>query len=357
MGRNTERLGYLDAIRGLAALIVVTSHLAFADDALNFIDTTGIKLLRASGFAVVLFFVLSGFVLFRQIEHDRPTYPAFVVRRIFRLFPPCIAAVSASYAIYLVWSPTPVAHLTQWFNGTTWPAGITLAQYLAHLPLTGEDALLRPIWSLVYEWRVSLIFPIVAAAFVAAPRLVPAVTLAAAVALAKTSAWQSAEFAWCLYTAFYGSFFLAGMVIARYQAEIADFLGRQRYLRYAIFALVFYWTDLRSQQSGLIGVFYAGIAAALFIIAAVADPPLQKALEIRPLAFLGRISYSLYLWHVIVIGVLFRALDGWPPLVVGASCMVCSVALAAAMYRLTELPFIRIGRRLTKVGEQRPSYA
>ncbi|MGF6431501.1 acyltransferase family protein [Bradyrhizobium elkanii] len=351
-----KRLVYLDSIRGLAALIVVTSHLAFADHSLDFIDTTGIKLLRASGFAVILFFVLSGFVLFQQIEHEKPSYFAFVIRRIFRLFPPCIAAVSASYAIYLVWNPPPVAHLTEWFNGTTWPAGITLSQYLAHLPLTGEDALLRPIWSLVYEWRVSLVFPILVVALVSAPRLVPLIAAIAAFSLAKTTAWQTTEFAWCLYTAFYGSFFVAGMWIAKYQSEISDFLGRQRYLRYAIFALVFYWTDLRSQQSGLMGVFYAGVATALFIAAAVADPSLQKALEVRPLAFLGRISYSLYLWHVIVIGVLFRTLDRWPPLVIGALCIACSIALAAVMYQLTELPFIKLGRRFSKIGQRRPSY-
>lgn len=47
MGR--ERLLYSDSIRGLAALIVVTSHLSFTDQALSFIDTNGLKLFRASG--------------------------------------------------------------------------------------------------------------------------------------------------------------------------------------------------------------------------------------------------------------------------------------------------------------------
>jgi len=341
-----KRFIYLDSVRGLAALIVVASHLAFTDSTLNFIDTTGMRWLRASGFAVLLFFVLSGFVLFKQIEQEKPSYASFVIRRVLRLFPPCIAAVSMSYAIYLIWEPARVQHLTEWFNNVTWPAGITFTQYLGHLLLTGESVLLPPIWSLVYEWRISVIFPILVAAFLAAPRLVPIAVFGSALALANTSFWHDVEFAWCLYTFFYGSFFLAGIMIARYQTAIATFLGRYRYLRYAMFALVFYWVG-SSQLSGLIGLFYTGVAATAFIACTVADPTLQKALEIKPLAFLGKISYSLYLWHVIVIGVLFRALDGLSSPAIAALCIACSIGVAAIMYRLTEVPFIRLGRLLS----------
>ncbi|MBU6213265.1 MAG: acyltransferase [Actinomycetales bacterium] len=67
----------------------------------------------------------------------------------------------------------------------------------------------------------------------------------------------------------------------------------------------------------------------------------QRALSVRPLRFLGRISYSWYLWH-------------WPPLVFIAAyarrdvtllerlgCVIASLLLAAATYRFVEDPIRR----------------
>jgi peptidoglycan/LPS O-acetylase OafA/YrhL len=342
-----KRLLYLDSIRGLAALIVVTSHLSFTDQALSFIDTTGLKLFRASGFAVDLFFVLSGFVLFQQIQNEKPGYLEFITRRAFRLFPPCVVAVSASYAMYAIWSPAPVSHLTEWFNSVSWPAGITPEQYLMHLTLTGEDSLLRPIWSLVYEWRISLIFPLLAAALLYAPMTVSIAAIIVALLLANTTAWQDSPYRWVLYTSFYVSFFLAGAAISRYRSEIAGFLGERSYLRYGLLLAVFYYVDLRSQQQGLIGLLYVGIAATVFIAVCVSDRGLQKALEIRPLVFLGRISYSLYLWHMIVIGFFFRILDGASPFLIAALCVSVSIVAAWSMFILVEAPSIRLGRKVS----------
>ncbi|WP_244553690.1 acyltransferase family protein [Bradyrhizobium arachidis] len=284
--------------------------------------------------------MLSGFVLYKQIQTEWPGYLSFVFRRAIRLFPPCIVAVTASYLIYLFWAPAPAPNLSAWFNDTSWPAGITPDQYFQHLPLTGEDALLRPVWSLVYEWRVSLLI----AAFILSPAVFSSLVFGAAIFLAKTSSWQTADYAWLLMTTFYASFFLAGIALSHFIEEVSAFLTDKPYLRYGLLALVIYYTDFRSQQSGLIGLVYVGLAAAGLIAVRISDRNVQRALEWRPLLSLGKISYSLYLWHMIVIGVLFRVLNGLPPLLIGALCMLCSVAIAAVMYRLTELPFVRLGR-------------
>jgi peptidoglycan/LPS O-acetylase OafA/YrhL len=347
MGR--ERLLYLDSIRGLAAMIVCTSHLAATSQTLQVFDISGLKLFLASGFAVNLFFVLSGFVLFQQLQSERPGYLSFVVRRSFRLFPPCIVAVTASYLIYVLWSPAPAPQLTPWFNDVSWPPGITPDQYLMHLTLTGETSLLRPIWSLVYEWRISLIFPLLAAIFLYSPATVSAVVFGLALLLAKTTFWHEHPASWVLYTAFYVSLFLAGSAISRYRSDLVKVLGSLPWLRYALLAGVVYSICIRPQRDGLIGLLYVGIVAAVLISVCVSDRGLQKVLQVRPFVFLGRISYSLYLWHMIVIGTLFRVMDGISPFVVGAICIFVSVIIAWAMQILVESPSIKLGRMVSQV--------
>lgn len=344
-----KRLVYLDSIRGIAALIVVISHVALVSPALMF-DISYLRVLRAPDFAVDLFFVLSGFVLFCQLQNERPTYLIFLARRALRLFPPCFVAVFVSYAIYLYWAPSPEPNLSPWFNAASWPPGITPDQFWWHLSLSyPETPLLPPLWSLVYEWRISVIFPALVAIFLYAPKILSAIVLCLTIMVAATVFWRQTEFDWMLSTTFYGSFFLAGAAIARYQDKISECLVRWRYLRYAILAIVFYCVSIQHQSSGYQNHLNMGIMAALFIAVSVSDRTLQNVLSSRPLIFLGRISYSLYLWHFIVIGALFRIFRESSLTTVGLLCIIFSIGVAVVMYQLTELPFIQLSRKLSRV--------
>jgi len=70
--------------------------------------------------------------------------------------------------------------------------------------------------------------------------------------------------------------------------------------------------------------------------------PIGALLETAPLKFIGRISYSLYLWQALFLGA-----SGWRlPLPVA---LAATGACAYLSYRLVEQPFIRLGRRLTRI--------
>lgn len=69
----------------------------------------------------------------------------------------------------------------------------------------------------------------------------------------------------------------------------------------------------------------------------------------KPIVFLGKISYSLYLYHFIVligsIYLLYKILPIWAILSIA---FVLSFALATLAYHFVERPSITLGKRLTK---------
>ena len=75
--------------------------------------------------------------------------------------------------------------------------------------------------------------------------------------------------------------------------------------------------------------------------------PFRVVLGSRPAIALGRISYGVYLWHVLVNGLLvhyWTDLDGWPLFLIS---VVATVAIAWCWYRWVESPFLRLKKRLT----------
>jgi peptidoglycan/LPS O-acetylase OafA/YrhL len=84
-------------------------------------------------------------------------------------------------------------------------------------------------------------------------------------------------------------------------------------------------------------IFLASIA--FLLVAAISETDLARGLASRPLVWLGRRSYSLYLWHAPVIGAaVYVAGPGLGP---EAAAVLVAVALAAFSYTFVEQPFRR----------------
>jgi peptidoglycan/LPS O-acetylase OafA/YrhL len=92
---------------------------------------------------------------------------------------------------------------------------------------------------------------------------------------------------------------------------------------------------------------FAAAVAAIVLSVALDETRLTRILALGPIAFVGRISYSLYLWHVPVLAFV----GGWGGLAL-------SFGLAATSYHFVEQPFLRRKRRRpAAVGSPAPALA
>lgn len=90
------------------------------------------------------------------------------------------------------------------------------------------------------------------------------------------------------------------------------------------------------------------------MIAALSSGTFGALLRLRTIHWLGKVSYSLYLLHTVVLFSLVYLLYGVLPLwAILALVLPVSMVAAAAGYRLLEVPSIALGRRLTARAAKR----
>jgi peptidoglycan/LPS O-acetylase OafA/YrhL len=91
-------------------------------------------------------------------------------------------------------------------------------------------------------------------------------------------------------------------------------------------------TMMPTASQSLYGITVGVIGSTMMVAAIILEPqgPLPRLLASRPLVWLGKISYSLYIWHILVA----QAFSG-------ISMIAVSILVAWLSYRLIEQPFRR----------------
>ncbi len=359
------RLHALDSLRGLAALSVVFYHalLVFPwthdilfdrglpvtetrDWAAALLTLAPPALMWSGREAVLLFFVLSGFVLALPFLEGRPPrWGAFALKRVIRLLPPCMAAVLAvALALPLV-PAAPRPELGAWF-AASWPEQVSTAELLRQMLLLGGDyALNNVLWTLEYELRVSLAFPLLVAA--------AALPLAAAAAVAFSALVLLVTEATFLGTSFLGALlavphFLLGILLARHLPLVSRLLAGG--LAWRILLWLACYALLRARWlvplPGLLCDLANGLGAALLVALVLTSVRAQAALGWPALRWLGRVSFSLYLVHVPLVTALPHLLPDWPAGAAVALAIPASLLAAAALHAAVERPSMALARRV-----------
>jgi peptidoglycan/LPS O-acetylase OafA/YrhL len=366
---NRGRLTELDSLRGVAALSVVLGHckLLCNESALSgmtkFLDLGPLRLITAGREAVILFFVLSGFVLSIPALRTQPQpYRVFLVRRISRIYLPYLAALALA-----VWGASALHNFipgTAWFH-SSWSHPINWHLVLQHVLFIGTydtNQFNDAFWSLVVEMRVSLIFPVLCAL---ALKLKPTQSLVFAIFLSLGSI-LSLHFVPHLVvligdTPHYAGFFVIGIYLARQQKQISKFyasFSRRTKIMIAPFCVFLYiysgfiYSVVIFKHTGrfpsLESDWLTALGAASIIVFSLNSGLFRGILLSQPIRFLGRVSYSMYLIHLTIIFALMHLLSGHLPLLaIIPLCLATTIFASAIFYRTVEKPSMGWGRRLS----------
>ena len=372
-GREPERFASLDALRGVAALLVLSFHCwklgLFGDLGgvqWKLMTWTPLNLLVSGRPWVILFFVLSGFVLACSLERTATLdYRGFLIRRLCRVYLPFVASIALSVVLYELVRPAPIPELGRWFNHVGWDRDPALVLVLDHLLMTGVEGqdLLNPVmWSLVYELRISLVFPVL---FLLSYRWPAAALASALMAFVGTVLLVGCRDLQCepfrgadltesaLLTVYFAFFFVIGIVLARYRNPVRRRLVAMPPTIKAGLGLAAIYAMIAPGIPQLMRFLPAdisfGIGAAAMIALAISGGLWQGVLETPVLGWFGRVSYSLYLTHNIVLLAVVHVLYGQVGSVALLGCVVvASVLVAWLCWRLVEAPSHRLGLRLAR---------
>lgn len=313
------RIDGIDGLRAVAALWVVVFHIgAYNGGTL----LPGLDLVVRSGsIGVSLFLVLSGLCLYLPFaggQHSKYRTNEFFRRRVRRLLP-------AYYASLVILLALQVAANGR-FGMPLMSGSEILTQTATHLTMTHQFfpetfyGLNGAYWSLGLEWQFYLTLPflIIAATRFGLVRTVAAVFAVTAVFrigvfVAMQSGVMAADSAWgnvILPNSFLGrwSEFALGMLAAElYRNQRAR--ASRPLLVAAAFGVVIVlgvpWNPLNHMIYGVI--FFA-----LVLLVLAGDNPVASVFSWRPLVAVGVISYSLYLVHQPVIGIIGQSLGLGP---------------------------------------------
>jgi peptidoglycan/LPS O-acetylase OafA/YrhL len=307
----------------------------------------------------MLFFVLSGFVLTLPYAGTAPKKLEpipFIIRRIARLYPAYWAALAIALALrFLAFDPHGLSELSPWAR-LHWSLPIGWSAIISHafmiLPNLRVDQIDPVIWSLIIEMKVSLVFPLLILLVTRTTRMVYAV-IAIVVTIAITtplhfvthssSSWSRA--------AIMIPVFLLGSYLARYRSELVSWLRASRWIRLAvaIAGAVLYsvvWIVPLEKQG--LARWGCALGSGAFILLFLASPRLESIGTARPIQFLGKVSYSLYLLHLPILltagSLLFPRMHSFTA--VAAIALIVSLLSAWTLYLFVEVPAHNWGKRL-----------
>ena len=361
-----ERFHYLDSLRGLAALAVFFSHLIGAfglPNKLMFLQRSPIRIFWHGEGAVFFFFLLSGFVLTKQLDNSKDMFNLkslfeYALLRINRIYPSFAFILITSYFLRnrFISDYSLISFSSDWIIGIS-KVSLSFSTLIKELSVifNVESAIrIIPIsWTLSSEIVISICMPILY--FVCKKNWLVGLVFF----------YYSTKFLG-IYT--FVIIFIIGIVIYLQRNKIINSIKPlHKFLKVLIlffgillFTFPFYiQTPWVNKIASVLFIHSILPGCVVLFILVLSSTSIQKILTNNWLQFLGKISYSLYLTHFTFLllvsypmivyvnkiagtNLLFVRLTTYIALTIGTLCT------ASAFYYLFEHPLHIKGKKLIK---------
>lgn len=376
---KASRLAGIEGMRAVAAASVLVYHVYLYGGPGRHPADLGVFTKVADNLkaGVTLFFVLSGFLLYRVFVaaalrgRPMPSVRDYLRNRALRILPAYWVILAA---VTLVFHPdlftTPLVFLANFF---------LVQNYVPSYAVGGSHGVgIVPAWSLVVEVSFYVLLPVLGyfAIRLAASRghrmvgaLVPVGLMAAAgiasMAIARTMEPSGLFTVWKGALPLHADWFAAGMAVAvvRVLHEDGQLRIRRAWLAAgtaaatalaAVSTKLYYGGELTVKEQQSVNAVMFAFALA-FVVSSPPQSKVIRGLSLRPLVFVGLASYSLFLVH----DPLVRGLRDWGLTFDGsggfvanlALIFVISLVLASASYLFVERPALA-RKRSWQVGDR-----
>ena len=345
--KNSGRLPSLDGLRALSVGLVLFAHSRPPEEFQKLAFYCG-------NLGVRIFFVISGFIITWLLLQEEKSSGSvslrkFYIRRIARIFP-------AYYAYLAVISLLDHAGLID--GGSTIQKLLNTLFLANYGPCEGPTGVL---WSLGVEEQFYLIWPGIFIVFRLFTEKRIALTILLGVILCSPTlrginalCWKNQEtYFWLHRFSFLFQMDIiawgcVGAIVAFHWSRAVQYLAKHGVLvlLFAISIITIPYTAREYDGYGIETVFgptLEALGALLIVIVSIANSAhfIFRILNLRPVIWLGTISYSLYLWHSVFTGNLLQeygiSQNLW---------ILASIGAAVISYYFIELPFVRYRKSL-----------
>lgn len=359
----SRRIGELDGLRGLAIILVVVFHYV-NNQLVHSENWLGKKLYMATSFGwagVDLFFVLSGFlignILIREKNRSR-YFSTFYIRRFVRIVPNYYLLL-VIYAFVLSTSVgTDSSFIGENDSVPFWSYFLMVHNlFMGYLENMGYAAL-SITWSIGIEEQFYLIMPLVI--YFTKRSLLPAffvsLVLIAPVLRMTYQTWvPTYVFLTSRMDSLAFGMLIAWVYIQPNFREIVQKRIAWVVMLFALVTLICVFLFLRYGDLGVIKHSLLGILFSLMLLFALVynRGGYAKFLRQSFLRWIGTISYSLYLFHYLILGLAHYLISGKgsigitsiKDIGVSVFALITSILFAWLVYEQMEKPFVRLGKK------------
>ena len=325
----------LDGVRAFCVVFTVFNHIR------------GVPFYIVGNFGVDIFFALSGFLItYLLVSEGRGQrnidINGFYIRRAFRILPLYFITI----ILYFVATLVPGAHKSgeEFFHSFGYLVSI--------IPEYGPgNGLFGHAWTLGIEEKFYLLWPMALFLITLTGRKVIILLACMVIATALVILSSSPE---NLVRGYFGLSFGAIIAVATLKMQsMRSVLARLPLAAYALGGIVLCYVALVFSHSFIFNICIAAFAAVM--VASLWQNERQiisKILSLSAISFFGRLTYAMYLTHVLVMNLVLMVLGRLkvPPqfLLVFALTYIGTAIFAGMLHAWVEVPLINIGRQLAK---------